>query len=357
MSEENRPRRRGRPSLVWPLVLIVVGVVFLLSNLDVISGDVWSNLFRLWPLILIAIGLEGILRREGIAAPTLFLAVGVVFLLDNYGIISVNTWGTFFRLWPLLLVAFGFDVLIGRRSWWASLIGAVLILALFIGGLWFSGVRLSGGQVVEGVQISQPLEGAEQAQVTLNPGAGSLYLDALADSNALLEGTVGERQGENVRQDFELQGNRAIYRLESQGSFTSVDIGLGGEYGWDLGLNAGIPLDLRVELGAGEAEMDLRDLQVSDLAVDMGVGSANITLPRSGRLSASIDGAIGQTVIIVPAGVGVRVSSDTGLANLSTPDGYQENGDTYTSPDYDQAEARVDLTVSQAIGNLVIREE
>jgi hypothetical protein len=47
--------RRG--PIVWPLILITLGVLFLLANFGVIS-DVGDFISRWWPLILILIGLE-----------------------------------------------------------------------------------------------------------------------------------------------------------------------------------------------------------------------------------------------------------------------------------------------------------
>src|SRR4029077_5572616 len=55
-------RRRYR-SFFWPVVLIAIGVIALLAELDVISSDRLYRLADLWPLILIVIGLELILRR------------------------------------------------------------------------------------------------------------------------------------------------------------------------------------------------------------------------------------------------------------------------------------------------------
>lgn len=49
---------------VWPVVLIVLGAVFLAANLGLISfGELRQLLARWWPLILIAIGVAGLLRR------------------------------------------------------------------------------------------------------------------------------------------------------------------------------------------------------------------------------------------------------------------------------------------------------
>jgi lipopolysaccharide export LptBFGC system permease protein LptF len=50
--------------IVWPIILIVVGVLFLLSNLGYLQwGELRRFLATWWPLILIAIGLEQLVRR------------------------------------------------------------------------------------------------------------------------------------------------------------------------------------------------------------------------------------------------------------------------------------------------------
>lgn len=49
-------RRHG--SLTWGLIFILVGVVFLLSNFGAVSPDIWNQLSRLWPIIIILIGVE-----------------------------------------------------------------------------------------------------------------------------------------------------------------------------------------------------------------------------------------------------------------------------------------------------------
>ena len=49
---------------VWSLILIVLGTVFLASNLGLISfGELRQWLATWWPLILIAVGVAGLLRR------------------------------------------------------------------------------------------------------------------------------------------------------------------------------------------------------------------------------------------------------------------------------------------------------
>ena len=44
----------------------------------------------------------------------------------------------------------------------------------------------------------------------------------------------------------------------------------------------------------------------------------------------------------------MRIVFDGGLTALDMPSGYVHSGNTYTSPGYDTATARIDLRISQA---------
>jgi len=51
--------KRKQESLFWGIVLLLIGAVFLMSNLGV-DIDVWEVLGDYWPVILIAIGAKNI---------------------------------------------------------------------------------------------------------------------------------------------------------------------------------------------------------------------------------------------------------------------------------------------------------
>ncbi len=70
-------------SSAWPIILILVGVVFLLKNFNLISPSMLSNAMRLWPLILVYIGLDYWTRsnpRMRTIVTILFIS-GVVFAI------------------------------------------------------------------------------------------------------------------------------------------------------------------------------------------------------------------------------------------------------------------------------------
>ena len=295
-------------------------------------------------------------RRISLVGPLILIGLGIILLLNNLGILEWSVWEVILRLWPVLLIAWGLDLIIGRRSIWGSLLALVLIVALLAGALWLFGAGIGTGRVVAAEEIRQALDGATQAEVVIAPAVGTLYIEALPESANLVEGAIRLGSGERATPEFAVEGETATFTLRSEGMAFGPFVGSWDDQrGWDLGLNPDVPLQLKVSLSVGESDVDLTGLTVSDLEVSMGVGQTTVILPDEGRFRAKIEGAIGQTIVVIPEGMAARIHVDTGLAGRQLSDEYQRHGDVYTSPGYESADNRVDLQVSQAIGNVTIR--
>jgi hypothetical protein len=57
-------------------------------------------------------------HRGGLVGPVLLVGLGLIFLGQNLGWVREDIWLSLLRLWPLILVAAGIDLLIPRRSIW-----------------------------------------------------------------------------------------------------------------------------------------------------------------------------------------------------------------------------------------------
>lgn len=108
---------RGR-SLAFPIVLIAIGALFLVINLEIIPG-VDYEVLRFWPLILILVGVWRLAAARGrsIAFPIVLIAIGALFLLIDLvflliGLVSVVFGEVWF--WPIILIAVG--ILIAARA-------------------------------------------------------------------------------------------------------------------------------------------------------------------------------------------------------------------------------------------------
>jgi hypothetical protein len=300
-------------------------------------------------------------QRVSLIGPVILIGLGVVFLLNNMGVLAWSVWDVIFRLWPILLIAAGLEIILNRLSAWGSLLAVVLTVVIFAGALWLLGPDMGTAQAVTGEEISQALGEATQARVIIEPGIGSLNIEALPESaeamsSALVEGVVGVGRGRRVNRRFAVAGGTATFILQTEGTTFDPFIGWDDQWSWDLGLAPEVPLGLEVNLGVGLADIDLTGLAVSDLEVSMGIGRTIVTLPDEGRFYAKIEGAIGETVVVIPSGMAARIRVDTGLSVHDLPESYQQRDDVYTSPDYASADDRVDLEVGQAIGKVTVRQ-
>ncbi len=105
----------NRPRVLFGLLLVLVGVLYLLSNAGILVGfSVWDILwgaFWVW-LGSVVVGPRG--RGVGagrLALGLLLLFVGVVTLADGVGLINFSFGYLLSRFWPVILIALGVIIL------------------------------------------------------------------------------------------------------------------------------------------------------------------------------------------------------------------------------------------------------
>ena len=117
--ERFRHRRRHSPigGVIIGTAILLAGVLFLLQNFGLVHV---SNLWEYWPVWMIAWGIAGVTgagHASGRVWGGVIATAGTLLLLNNLHIISTNVWGI---LWPLLLIVVGLQVLYRnarRRRW------------------------------------------------------------------------------------------------------------------------------------------------------------------------------------------------------------------------------------------------
>ncbi len=353
MSEQKpEPRRLHRPSFIWPVILITIGIVILLNNLGMVEGDFWTIVWQWWPVLLVAIGLDSLFRRNEITGPVFLIGLAMVILANNLGFIGWGTWNILWRLWPILLVAVGLEIIIGRRSLWVSILVVLLIVGALGGVLWTYGMNTPGGAVLGTTTVDQTLGEIESAEIEINPTAGNLIVDHMTDSTALVKGKVGLEGRSKVYTDYHVQGEIGYFKIDSR---LVNNVPSFSTWNWDLGLTERIPIQLVVSMGAGDMELNLAGLNISGLEVSQGVGDITLILQDSGSYDVRVQQAIGSITITLPKSIGVRIEVDRAITNLDIPLGYQHEGDYYYSPEYESSDYKVNLKISQAIGNIEIR--
>lgn len=252
----------------------------------------------------------------------ILILAGILFLLDNLGVINVNLWGIF---WPMAIIWFGINILWGYFS---------------------RGTRGSEHAVV-------PLDGARRARLHIRHGAGRLHLAAGAGMEVLAEGDFGGGVEVDTRKEDDLLDvELKMPNLASPGRWASVD-----NLDWTVSLNPSVPLSLDLATGAGESELDLTDLALSDLRLRSGASETEIRLPaHAGYTRVDIATGAAEVRLIVPTGVAASILARGGLASIQVDQNrFPRQGDYFQSPDYDAAPNRVEIRVETGVGELQIR--
>ncbi len=291
-------RRDRGPFPIWGLILVALGVIFLLQNLEVLGWGVWGTLWRFWPVVLLLIGLNIILRGH---SPWLMLGITVVVLI---GVIAAA-------------------VLMERSR-------PPAVAASF----------------------SQPLQGITGASAEINFGAGELLIGSLpAGSPSLVEGSGYPE----VKQDFRLQGSKGVLNLSVQGSGFWTFGGRGLKL--EASFSPAVPLELTVKTGASDAQVDLTNLQVRRLEVDVGASRLSLLLPaKAGTTEAEVKAGAAQVSVTIPQGVAARITAETAVGSLNVDTSrFLKVGNRYESPGFATATNRVDLTVKSGVASIDIK--
>lgn len=247
------------------------------------------------------------------------------------------------------------------------------------------------------VTMSRQLESRDAIDVEIDYGAG--YFSVRSIDEGLLYRMnleydeekfepVAERSGSLLRLGVETRGRRISLGGRNAGSL-------------DLELARGVPMDLEINFGAVQAELDLGGLSLTDLDLSTGasestvtvsepnplsmssatfsVGAAEFEVTGLGNLNAeridvnagvgsitlgldgewegdarlSIDMGLGSLEIHVPEGLGIRLRKDSFLTSLDS-EGLIKRGDVYESPDFDEADYRVTIDLAAAFGSVAV---
>ena len=292
-------------------------------------------------------------QHNGLVGPFILITLGILFLLNNLGMLNLTVWEIVIRLWPILLVGIGLDLIIGRRSIVGSLVVLVLLAGMLLGGIYWmeQGIR-PAGTPLDQETFSQEIGKATRAVVNIDFGVGKLQVNPLTDSNNLIEGKANLNRGEKVLRDYNLNGNEATFSLASQGVYVFPFGSAFNDQGWAVEITSSIPVSLSVDSGVSTATMDLSGMTISNLDVNMGLGNLMITLPQKGNVNAQIDGGIGNLTVAIPKDTAVRIEMDGWLGNTNVSSQYTHEGSFYQSANYSLTGDHLDLKIGGGIGNV-----
>ncbi|MCI0552653.1 MAG: toast rack family protein [Anaerolineae bacterium] len=277
-----------------------------------------------------------------------------------------------------------------------KIISAILVLALVSMACGFS-IDLppqaeAGPDVTDEIKVADPE--SDETRLSLNFGAGELKLSSGAEG--LVEGTalynVKELKPEVARNGGDIQ--------IKQGDLDGLMPFEGMKNRWDLQLGK-TPMDLEIDAGAYEGNMELGGLALKTLTVKDGAAHVNLSfsepnliemsrlaystgasevtliglananfdtfdfdggagsysLDFSGELqrdaSVEINSGLSELILIVPEGVNATVKIEGGLTDINTGSGWSQSGTTYS---HEGSGPTLTITVNMGAGTITLKE-
>ena len=290
--------------------------------------------------------------RRGILWPLLLIVVGVVFLLANFGYIAPISIRAFASLWPLVLILIGVDIALGRRWPAGALVAEVALIAAGIGVLAAYPAGAAAGPFFTtpgtgSASVSAARENARSMQLRISGGAGTYNVSGATQSELM--------KADSTRSDLQVRTSTksdvADVRLDQNG-FEGFRFGPSAPGQVDVTIADDVPTSLQIDVGAGEFDIDLSKVKITDARLSAGASSLRVTAPTpTGDVAMSISAGASNVIIEIPQGVEARITTSGGLSSTHFESRFS-GGET---AGYATAKDRVTIRITSGVSQITIR--
>jgi len=307
-------------------------------------------------------------RRRSIVFPILLIFLGVLFLYRQFRP-DFDPFPVLWTYWPLILILLGFGMIwdhtrrqqnpdAPQRFSMGSTIGTLAFILVLVAIFWHGHGFARGRRGMFAMQHkSQTIErqNAKSLRATIDMNAGDLTVSG--GSQDLLDASFDYRASSGTPQ-MEYHVSDGAGQLEVSQDKGDSNFNTTSDNSWTLRFARDIPTDLKVEMGAGEGRLRLRDVTLTNLELDMGAGSVEVDLTgdRTKDLRAEIQGGVGEADIRLPKNIGVVVNASGGLGAIQAH-GLKHDGDEYTNDQYGKSPVTLHLNVQGGVGMINLTQE
>lgn len=257
-----------------------------------------------------------------------------------------------------------------RNRQWHILSVAALVLFATIG---CGGLAQPAAKVGELRTKSQSVQlgDFQSVEAEINMAAGELTVSGGADDLLQADFTYNV---DELEPEVEYSGGRLVVRTPEAG----VRIGSLSDlkdyrYEWDLAFNDNVPMEMKVQVAAGRADLQLGSLSLTRLDIETGASEVNVDLSNSASLTRlSVDSGVGKTTLdlsgtwqddldaTIRSGVGeltlrlprsvcVRAEVEAGLSDVTTQ-GLTKDGNEYVNAACGQSDVTLHIGIEGGVG-------
>jgi len=309
-------------------------------------------------------------RSSSVIFPILLIAIGAFALLHR-AMPDFDPWPVLGHYWPLILIFVGAGMIWDRSRRpqdpsqrpafpIGSTVGTLLFILLIFFLMWhghpFAGRGYASAPLTR-THRQQTIEakGAKALKMSIKMPAGELRMSGGAQQALEADFSYG---GSWTSPAIDYSVSDGVGEMDiTQGSGNNLVVS--SDNTWNLKVNDSIPLDLKVDVGAGRGEFRFAKVDLTRLELNIGAGQANVNLSgeRAKDLEAEIQGGVGEATIRLPKNVGVVAEVHGGLGSVDTHGLKEEESGQYVNEAYGKSPSTIRLTVNGGIGSIKLQQE
>lgn len=280
----------------------------------------------------------------------IIIIIGLLWLFTNLGIISGGFWSEIWRLWPMIFIIWGVSLLFshkGLNTVWLSVISLIIMLAVASAFVWvYQGAKKESTIIEVNEQISNS---ADNVILDFKIGAAEFFLSDGAEK--ILEGSVESNSGIDIDNEIINKTQTiSINQLPISNFLLNPNI----KNRMELKTSAELPLKVNIDSGASKINMDLRQSILSELDIDSGATAADIKIgDKSKVVKIVISSGASSFDIEVPLGYAIKVINKSGLSgNNFSAIGLVKTGENWLSSDYNQNDNKINIIFESGASSL-----
>lgn len=294
--------------------------------------------------------------KQTLAGPVILIILGGTLLLSNFGFLPIELWTEVWKFWPILLILFGIEILLGRTLSLRTLL--ILALLVFLAPILLILNPLSGNPLgTKTVDFAKPLGSATKARLSFDLPTGNLEVKPLErNSSSLFKGkiTYSKLNSEPLLNE---EGSFGVPRFVfSQNKKPPLPLLGNISNNATFALTSLIPIEVQFKSVTGSAKLDLKGLRADLVEFQGALG--NITIKFAPDYSTKV--FIKSTAIVlnleIPAAVGAKIKTNSLIKQNNLKEKkFIQTDDLFVTEGYEQAKFKVDIELIGSATSLTVR--
>lgn len=307
-------------------------------------------------------------NRSQISAGIFIVVLGLLFLLNNMGIISHFNWRLLFQFWPVFIILIGLNLILRNTPlWWiTSIIIILVIIYLFIandGNTYYhnkyrhnfnrdfrSQFYNEDGEEIYHSQLEMEQD-IDNLKLEINFSSGRLFLGSLEDDYLYELNSLYWKNPPQLNYSINEDGKTANLKIKQDNGISWFNIS--GKNKWKLNITPFLSLFININVGAGDFNFDLEDLKIEELIVNSGAGNLEIGFGNYARLL-KVNSAAAKIKLKIPENKAVSIKTSGLISNNNfTNRGLIKKGDnTYQSANFNSKVDKMIIEINAPASNI-----